>query len=59
MYYIPKIDDYLDYLNLRKVAKLLCIILTTADAVEKYEQLNSFANCILCYNVDRFWIFLI
>ena len=54
MYYIPKIDDYLDYLNLKKVAKLLCIILTTADAVEKYEQLNSFANCILCYIVDRF-----
>ena len=38
--------------NLRKVAKLLCIFLTTPDEVEKYVQSNSSDNCIYHYNVE-------
>ena len=38
--------------NLRKVAKLLYIFLTTPDEVEKYVQSNSSDNCIHCYNVE-------
>ena len=34
------------------VAKLLYIILTTPDDVEKYEQSNSSDNCIHHYNVE-------
>ena len=59
MLYIPKIGDFSDYIkstreeqNLRKIAKLLYIVLTTPDEVEKYVQSNSSDNCIHCYNVD-------
>ena len=38
--------------NIRKVAKLLCIFLTTPDEVEKYVQSNSSDNCIHHYNVE-------
>ena len=38
--------------NLRKVAKLLYIFLTTPDKVEIYVQSNSFDNCIHYYNVE-------
>ena len=38
--------------NLRKVAKLLHIFLTTPDKVENYEQSNSSDNCIHRYNVE-------
>ena len=37
--------------NLRKVAKLLYIFLTTADEVKKYAQSNSTDSCIHHYNV--------
>ena len=39
-------------LNIRKVAKLLYIILTTSDEVEKYVQSNSSDNCIHRYHVE-------
>ena len=59
MLYIPKIGDFSEYIkstredqNLRKIAKLLYIVLTTPDAVQKYVQSNSSDNCIHCYNVD-------
>ena len=59
MLYIPKIGNFSDYIkstreeqNLRKIAKLLYIVLTTPDEVEKYVQSNSSDNCIHCYNVD-------
>ena len=38
--------------NLREVAKLLYIFLTTPDEVQKYVQSNSFDNCIYHYNVE-------
>ena len=38
--------------NLRKVATLLYIFLTTPDEVEKYVQSNSSDNCIHRYNVE-------
>ena len=38
--------------NLRKVAKLIYIFLTTPDEAEKYVQSNSCDNCIHHYNVD-------
>ena len=38
--------------NLRKVAKLLYIILTTPDEVENYVQSNSSDNCIHLCNVE-------
>ena len=38
--------------NLRKVAKLLYISLTTPDEVEKYVQSNSSDNCVHHYNVE-------
>ena len=43
--------------NLRKVARLLYIFLTTPDEVKKYVQSNSFDNCIHCYNVEILNIF--
>ena len=38
--------------NVRKVAKLLYIFLTTPDDVEKYLQSNSSDNYVHHYNVD-------
>ena len=38
--------------NLREVAKLLYIFLTTPDEVQKYVQSNFFDNCIYHYNVE-------
>ena len=38
--------------NLRKVAKLLYIFLTTPDDVEKYVQSNFSDNCMHYYNVE-------
>ena len=38
--------------NLRKVAKLLYIFLTTTNEVEKYVQSHSSNNCIHRYNVE-------
>ena len=38
--------------NLRKIAKLLYIFLTTSDDVEKYVQSNSSDNCIHCCNLE-------
>ena len=38
--------------NLRKVAKLLYIFLTTPDEVEKYVQSNFSDNCMHYYNVE-------
>ena len=38
--------------NLRKVAKLLYIFLTTPNEVEKHVQSNSSDNCVHHYNVD-------
>ena len=38
--------------NLRKVAKLLYIFLTTPDKVEKYGESNYFDNCVHHYNVE-------
>ena len=38
--------------NLSKVAKSLCIFLTIPDEVEKYEQSNSYNNCIHHYNIE-------
>ena len=38
--------------NLRKVAKLLYIFLTTSDEVEKYVQSIFFDNCIHRYNAE-------
>ena len=59
MLYIPKIGDFSEYIkstredqNLRKIVKLLYIVLTTPDEVQKYVQSNSSDNCIHCYNVD-------
>ena len=43
--------------NPRKTAKLLYIVLTTPDEVEKYVQSNSFDNCIHLYNVEILKIF--
>ena len=43
--------------NLRKIAKLLYIFLTTHEEVEKYIQFNSSDNCIHHYNVEIFNIF--
>ena len=43
--------------NLRKIAKLLYIFLTTHEEVEKYIQSNSSDNCIHHYNVEIFNIF--
>ena len=43
--------------NLRKVAKLLYIFLTTTNEVEKYVQSNSSDNCIHRYNVEILNIF--
>ena len=43
--------------NLRKVAKLLYIFLTTPDEVENYIQSNSSDNCIHHYNVKIFNLF--
>ena len=37
--------------NLRKVAKLLYIFLTTSDEGQKYKQINSADNCIHHYYV--------
>ena len=37
--------------NLRKVAELLYIFLTTTDEVEKYVELNYSDNCMNHYNV--------
>ena len=69
MFYIPKIDDYLEIFtdeevkgsvaknfneiikkeeNLRKVAKLLYIFLSTPDEVEP----SSSDNCLRHYNVE-------
>ena len=38
--------------NPRKTAKLLYIVLTTPDEVEKYVQSNSSDNFIHCHNVE-------
>ena len=41
--------------NLRKVAKLLCIFLTTHDEVENYVEImqsNSSDNCVHRYNIE-------
>ena len=38
--------------NLRKVATLLYIFLTTPDEVEKYVQSNLSDNCVHHYNVE-------
>ena len=38
--------------NLRKVAKLLYISLTTPDEVEKYVQSNSSDNCVVHHYDD-------
>ena len=38
--------------NLRKVAKLVYISLTTPDKVIKYVQSNSSENCVHHYNVE-------
>ena len=38
--------------NLRKVAKLLYIFLTTTDEEEKYVQSNSSNKCVHHYNVE-------
>ena len=38
--------------NIRKVAKLLYIFLTTADEVEQYVQSNSSDYCVHYYNVE-------
>ena len=38
--------------NLRKVAKLLYIFLTTPDKVEKYGESNYSDNCVHHYNVE-------
>ena len=38
--------------NIRKVAKLLYIFLTTPDRVERYVQSNTSDNCVHCYNVE-------
>ena len=43
--------------NLRKVAKLLYMFLTTPDEVEKYVQSNSSDNCVHQYNVEILNIF--
>ena len=43
--------------NLRKVAKLLYVFLTTPDEVEKYVQSNSSDNCVHQYNVEILNIF--
>ena len=69
MLHIPKIDDNLKILTdeevedfvaiifLLKVAKLLYILQTTLDEVEKYVQSNSSDNCIHHYNVEILNIF--
>ena len=44
-----------DEQNLRKVAKLLCIFLTTYDEVENYVEImqsNSSDNCVHRYNIE-------
>ena len=38
--------------NLREVAKLLYILLTTPDEIEKHVQSNSSDKCIHAYSVD-------
>ena len=43
--------------NLRKIAKSICIFLTTPDEVQKYVQSNSSDNCIHRYNVGILNIF--
>ena len=43
--------------NLRKVAKSLCIFLTTPDEVEKYVQSNSSDNHVHFYNIKIWNIF--
>ena len=43
--------------NLRKAAKLLLFLLTTADEIEKYVQSNSSDNCIHRYYVKMLNIF--
>ena len=46
--------------NLRKVAKLLHIFLTTHDEVEKYAEMmqsNSFDYCVHGYNIENLNLF--
>ena len=43
--------------NLRKVSKLLYILLTASDKVEKRVQSNSSDSCIHHYNVEVLNIF--
>ena len=43
--------------NLRKVAKSICIFLTTPDEVEKYEDSNSSDNCKHRCNIEILNIF--
>ena len=43
--------------NLRKVAKLLYIFLTTPDEVERYVQSSSSDKCIHLYNIEGLNIF--
>ena len=43
--------------NLRKVPKLLHIVLTTPDEVEKYVQSNFSDNFIHCHNVEILKLF--
>ena len=43
--------------NLRKVAKLLYIFLTTTDEVEKYVESNYSDNSVRHYNVEIFNLF--
>ena len=43
--------------NLREIAKLLYMFLTTSDDVEKYVQSDSSDNCIHHYNLEILKIF--
>ena len=55
-----KFSEYFKFVreqNLRKVAKLLYIFLTTPDEVKKYVQSNSSDNCRHHYNVEILNIF--
>ena len=56
-----KFSEYFKFVraeqNLRKVAKLLYIFLTTPDEVKKYVQSNSSNNCRHHYNVEILNIF--
>ena len=40
--------------NLRKIAELLYILLTTPDELEKYANMikSNFSNCVCCYNIE-------